>query len=261
MQKAIVIIDPTKDKQPALSRAIDCAQFYQQALHIRGIINGHEKTNKRTLPDHSQAEKSMRYYAEKVRDKNIEVVFSLASNDQKSNNPAIVKSYSDYSVVFKDYHAAPWRETIQHNDVRWMLDCKSHVCIVKGVHRWKDLRILVDMENSSDEKFHDKLFMNELTAAKYAEKLGADVYYLVNYKDSLHYPDRSQLLKQFHIDNRKIIIRSRNHAKILCEVAKEVNSKMIISGAPKSSDSAHYQYEHFMHNVMKDTDNDLLLIH
>ena len=71
----------------------------------------------------------------------------------------------------------------------------------------------------------------------------------------------SEIARQLLENNRKIIIRSRNHAKILCEVAKEVNSKMIISGAPKSSGSAHYQYEHFMHNVMKDTDNDLLLIH
>jgi len=260
MDKAIVLMNPSASRQPALAAAIDYAIGTRLSLHLHGDVDAGQEHRGVMTSSFDEVSDHLFYYVEKGENKGLDVTYSINSSDSDQYINTSV-SHSAFKMIFKDYQAASWSDQLLHRDVHWMLEAACPVSIVKGNYRWKDMRLLVDLENRSDDEFHEDLFKHEMAAAKHAEVLGADVHYLVNHSDSLHYPDRGRLVRHYNIDNAKLISRAGKRAEVVCETAKTLGSTMILSAAVNPEDRRHYKDEQLLHAIMNNCGADLTVIH
>ncbi|CAH0992764.1 hypothetical protein SIN8267_02901 [Sinobacterium norvegicum] len=262
MDTAMVIVEPHLERQPALARAIDCAKLHQQSLHIHSFLP-QTKNPSEFSEQYQEAEDSLRYYVNLARNKNINSDFTISTERFESALVNSMSNHNNYCVLFQDFVSNPWSLQLfkKHPVVRWMLDSPCSINIIKGVHSWRDMRLLVNVENSNDGHFHKYLFSHEMEAGAVAKRLGAEVFYLVNYHDSLHYPNRRWILDHYNIDNSKVIFKSGDLGGALVDVARTIGSTAILTGVPSSRDHDHNAYEHALQTVLEKSDNDVMILH
>ena len=165
------------------------------------------------------------------------------------------------TIFIPDYDPAVRRNLFTNS--KWDLLRKSfcRVLIVRPNVIAQRKVILAAMNiRTEDQKYID---MNEkiLTVGKMvASFYGAELYVVNSYKDSMHYPDREQLLKLTGLPTEKVHLSEGEPGDVIADYADEINADMVIIGTMHRTGAAALMRGNTSEKVLRKVKQDVLTL-
>lgn len=105
--------------------------------------------------------------------------------------------------------------------------------------------------------------MNEKILAdgrKQVEIYGAELYVINSYKDSMHYPDREQLLKFTGLPTENVHLGEGDPADVIAEYADEINADVVIIGTMHRTGAAALMRGNTSEKVLRKVKQDVVTL-
>lgn len=295
--KILVFIDPSKESQPALERAINIAKKEKEAK-ITLFLCCYDLSYEMTSLSSSDERQAMRSIVVKENQEWLEALaspykeqgFNIDNRVIWHNRPfqaAIIEVLKDqYDLVIKSTHPHPKLSAILFTPTDWNLlrKCPAPVLLVKH-HQWPEhgnILCAIDCKSIQDEDHH-QLNQQILAEAKaMAEMLNANIHLVNAYPsppmnimlelpefDPIHYEDG---LKQFHqktlndyartykIPEQQLHLRQGLPEDVISDVANEIDAELVILGTVGRSGLSATLLGHTAEQVIDNLNCDLLAL-
>jgi universal stress protein E len=146
---------------------------------------------------------------------------------------------------------------------KWDLLRKSPcpVTIVRPGSRSQRKVILAALNIRTEKQKYIDLNEKILKQAKRIVSLyNADLYVINSYKDSMHYPDREQLLKFTGLDTEYVHLEEGDPAETISRYAEEINADMVIIGTMHRTGAAALMRGNTSEKVLRKVKQDVLTL-
>ena len=293
----LVFIDPTKESQPALERAIDIAEKEKEAK-ITLFLCCYDLSYEMTSLSSSEERQTMRSIVVKenqewldtlilpYKEKGLDIASQVIWHHRPFLAAILEVLKHQYDLVVKSTHPHSKFSAILFTPTDWNLlrKCPVPVLLVKH-HQWpEDGNILcaIDCKSIQDEEHH-QLNQQILAEAKtMAEMLSANIHIVNAYPsppmnimlelpefDPIHYEDN---LKTFHqktlneyaqtykIPEQQTHLKQGLPEEVISEVAEEIDAELVILGTVGRSGLSATLLGHTAEQVIDNLDCDLLAL-
>lgn len=195
----LVVIDPSRDAQPALERAIQTARLTGGKLHLfecvndsyNGTLSGSADEIKKAVL--KEFEHQLDPLVDRVRLLDIEVSSELVwAEDWRQAVVEASKRNKSFMVFKSTYiHSLAERNKAKTSDWSLLRECPCPVLLMHHNSNWENRRILAAVNIASEDESHIKLNRKVIdVAGVFAEGYSADVHY-VNAISPVTTPDSS----------------------------------------------------------------------
>ena len=293
----LVFIDPTKDSQPALERAVDIAEKEKEA-EITLFLCCYDLSYEMTSLSSSEERQTMRSIVIKENQEWLDALLqpykekglkikSLVIWHHRPFQAAIIEVLKNkYDLVIKSTHLHSKFSAILFTPTDWNLlrKCPVPVLLVKH-HQWPaDGNILcaIDCKSIQDEEHH-QLNQQILSEAKaMAEMLSANIHIVnaypsppmnimlelpefdpVNYEDSLqsfHQKTLNDYAQTYKIPEQQTHLKQGLPEDVISEVANDIDAELVILGTVGRSGLSATLLGHTAEQVIDNLNCDLLAL-
>jgi universal stress protein E len=239
ISRILVIIDPTRQNQPALDRAIEAAQMTDASLILFASI--FEKTTAPTKQQKSQfvqeqiAEQRIKLsaLADKIRNKNIEVSTKVDWDDDWRQAAIRASIRHNCDVIFKSTikHSSAQRVIKKTSDWALLRDSLCPVLLVREGASWSKNKVLAAVDFDSDDDAHQSLNKTILKLSQeVAKKYGSEVHFLNACSDSMAVISE-EAANDFGVQVKQIRCEVGTPDKAIIDANREVEADIIIIGS------------------------------
>ena len=232
LNKILVVIDPTEDKQPAFERGLDSARLTGARLHLYVCLetNGDEASRK-TEGDRMDA--ILEAFADRCEADGVEAYTEIDWAQDWSKQVVTAAARCSASMIFKNSfsHEAVERELRPTSDWTLMRLCPCPILMVKNFGDWKHRRVLAAIYCQSTDDAHIKLNNQIISfAQRFTDAYGSDAHFVNAYQDKNHRPDAAQLARTCGTPEEHIHVVEDKPASAISRVAEELKVDLIIIG-------------------------------
>ncbi len=232
LSKIMIVIDPTRDQQPAFERAVQSAHMTGASLHIYLCVDAQT--------GYADAESAREAYGQFVDDlaslaleqgvdNRVEVEWAENWRDQT----AVAAARCSASMVFKDSidHRDVQRELRQTSDWTLLRHSPCPVLMVKGFHDWSHRRILAAVNLQSVDSAHARL-NNQIVsfAQQFTDAYGSDAHFVTAFADRNHIPSLEHLAMVCGVPLEHAHVGEGMAAEVIAETAEELDADLVIVG-------------------------------
>ncbi len=166
------------------------------------------------------------------------------------------------NVIFIPDYAPDVRRNMFTNS-KWDLLRKSFcpVTIVRPGSRSQRKVSLAALNIRTDESKYIELNEKILKHAKRVASLyNAELYVINSYKDSMHYPDREQLLKFTGLNTEYVHLEEGDPAEVISGYAEEINADLVVIGTMHRSGAAALMRGNTSEKMLRKIKQDVLTL-
>ena len=195
LSKIMVIIDPTRDDQPAFERALESAHLTGARLHIYACL-GTEQYNGNGAAAEAALNESIGAWIERATSGGIETTGEVEWADDWRKQAVAAAARCSAAMIFKTWaeHSDVERESRTTYDWTLLRLAPCPVLLVKNIRDWKHRKVLAAVNSQSTDDAHIKL-NNQIVsfAQQFTDAYGSDAHIVTAYQDRNHPPMAREL--------------------------------------------------------------------
>jgi universal stress protein E len=232
LNKIMVVIDPTTDRQPAFERALDSARLTGARLHAYLCVNGEsgyasEAEARQTLQPGLDA------LAERASGDQVDMTTELEWAPDWRRQAVNAAARCSASMVFKGSfdHSPVQREMRQTADWTLLRTSPCPVLLVKNFHDWHHRRVLAAIKPDSTDEAHIRLNHQIVSVARgFADAYGSDAHFVAAFFDLNNPPSAEELARTCGASAERIHLVHGRAAEVIRDTAEELDVDLIILG-------------------------------
>ena len=232
LNKIMVVIDPTVERQPAFERALVSAVQTGAQLHIYICVN--EATGYASLEDAQERLQSLlNELATRAQADAIEVASELDWAADWGKEAVTAAARCSASMIFKNSfdHSPVQREIRSTSDWTLLRLAPCPVLLVKDFHDWNHRRVLAAINPASTDSAHIKLNHQIINfAQRFAQSYGSDVHFVSAFRDLNHPPDADEIARTCGTPVEHIHLKQGKAADVIRDTAQSLDVDLIIVG-------------------------------
>jgi universal stress protein E len=260
----LVIIEPSHDAHIALDRALVTLKSREAPpkLHLficPDVDNTDLKARNQGL---YRSDKWLEELIKPVVDSNLEFSYEFCWTMEWSNAVLSSADRIKPDVIFiPDYESSVRRNLFTNSKWDLLRNSSCPVTIVRPGSKSQRKVLLASMNiRTEDEKYielNEKILKH---AKRVASLYNAQLYVINAYKDSMHYPDREQLLKFTGLSTEHVHLREGDPAEAISSYADEINADMVVIGTMHRKGAAALMRGNTSEKVLNKVTQDVLTV-
>ncbi len=265
----LVIIDPTREHQPALQRAIVAAKTLDYSVHLFASIHEesdcNSKHSKNTFVQQclKQQREKLEALAEEARSGGI-LVSTEVDWDSDWTNAAIRASMRNNSnILFKSTFKHSLTERVIRKTTDWTIlrNCLCPVLLVREDTRWDSHKILAAVSVENTDSAHKEINQTIIDLGqKVAKSYDSEVHFINAYNDSLSHPDANYLAKECGVPDSQIHMKVGAPEDAIVDKSKELAADLIVIGTVARSGVAGWISGNTAEKVLDRVECDVLAL-
>lgn len=266
-KRLLVIIDPTREEQPALTRARVIARQLGSRIQLYACIHEDVAAARQFGSSRQQALDAchawMESLARPLREAGLDVTVELewGSDWYQACLNAAQRDRAD--VVLKSSFKRPLHQRILKRTSDWTLirQCKSPVLLVKdgGSINPRGVLAAVDPHASEGSRAQANEKILEFSR-RLIESDSAEVHFVGAYPDLSQAPDRNQLARDWGVDAASIHVRVGDPDDVIVGMAEQLGVGLLVIGNAGRSGLAAVVRNNTVERVLDKLDCDLLAV-
>jgi universal stress protein E len=232
LNKILVVIDPTTDRQPAFERGLDSARDTAAVLHLYTCASaeaGYAGIDEALL--HLQPKIDM--LCARVKEEGFEVTSEVEWATDWARHAVTAAARCGASMMFKTSveHSAVQRELRQTSDWTLLRLAPCPVLMVKDFKDWKHRRVLAAINPASTESAHIKLDHQIISLAqRLAASYGSEAHFVTAFQDLNHAPDVHKIAAACGAPKEQVHLQHGKAADVIRDLAAQLQVDLIIVG-------------------------------
>lgn len=239
--KLLVVIDPVQEEHLALNRAIVTVPHQQaRTVHIHLYVALDMDQND-TSADNPAIYKDLDWFARLVKpieDAGITYTAEMSWSSEWYTSIRMAAERCEADLIMLPVYQPHSVSLKVFSDSVWRL-IRTAPCPVLSVRRSTGVQqgrrvvlLAVNFQSSSPEA--EQLNEGIIACGKWFQEIyGSDLHIVNAYEDSLHFPDRSRIIKQSGVDNSKIHIVNGRAEDVILDKARELDADLTVLGIRK----------------------------
>jgi universal stress protein E len=232
LNKILIVIDPTIDKQPAFERGLDSARDTGAILHIYACTN--EESGCANIEEARQkVQPILDELTARVIKEGFEATNELEWAADWAQQSVAAATRCEASMIFKNSvdHNPVQRELRPTSDWTLLRMSPCPVLMVKDYKDWTHRRILAAINPAATEAAHAKLDKQIIGLAQnLATTYGSDAHFVTAFQDLNHAPDAAKIAETCGAEPKHVHLRRGKAADVIRDVAAELEVDLIIVG-------------------------------
>lgn len=265
--RLLVIIDPTREDQPALARARVIGRQLGSQIHLYACIHDDILALRQFGANQGEGLAACREWMERLarplREAGLDVGVELEwGRDWYEGCVKAAKRYAA-DVVLKSSFKHPLRQRILKRSSDWTLirQCKCAVLLVKDGDKINPRGVLAAVDLRADEgsraEANEKILQ---FSRQLIESDSADVHFVCAYGDLSAAPDRHRLVRDWGVAQECIHIRMGNPDDVIVDMAEQLKVGLLVIGNAGRSGLAAMVNANTVERVLDKLDCDLLAV-
>ena len=232
LNKIMVVVDPTTERQPAYERAVDSSRDTGAPLHLYICVD--ESSGYDSL---DQARDKLQSMMEKLAARALEAGIEASTEIDYAANwrrgAVSAAARCSASMIFKSSfdHSQVQREKRETADWTLLRMAPCPVLMVKDFHDWKHRRILAAINPASTDTAHIKLNHQIVSVARdFADSYGSDAHFVVAFQDLNNAPDAAQIAADCGANVEHVHLEQGKPADVIRAAAARIDVDLVIVG-------------------------------
>lgn len=232
LNKIMVIIDPTREQQPAFTRALESAVMTGARLHIYACLEN-QKSAGDTEAEVQRLQEILGGLQNRAAADGVEAATEIETSANWRKHAVTAAARCSASMIFKTY--------VEHNDLQreirttydWTLLrlAPCPVLLIKNVRDWKHRRVLAAINSQSTDEAHIKLNNQIISfAQQFTDAYGSDAHIVTAYQDRNHVPEATTLAMFCGVSKDYVHIGEGKPADVIRDTANEIEADLILIG-------------------------------
>lgn len=234
LNKILVVIDPTREDQPAFERGLDSAILTGARLHLYVCLDN--EADEKTC--NAEAEKFARFLdslIDRCEADGVEANSEIdwADKDGWSKQVVVCATRTSAFMIFKNSfsHADVQREMRSTSDWTLMRLAPCPLLMVKNHSDWKHRRVLAAVDHQSTDEAHIKLNNQIISFTQsFTDAYGSDAHFVNAFQDKNHRPEPEELVQIFGAPVEHIHVIENTPAAAISELSEQLGVDLIIIG-------------------------------
>jgi universal stress protein E len=232
LSKIMVILDPTREEQPAYDRGLQSAHMTGARLHLYGCLGTtqqEEASPGNTRRFQALIERSI----EKARQEGIECTGELEWAGDWRRQAVAAAARCSASMIFKTYtpHSDVQRQIRTTYDWTLLRLAPCPVLLVKNRHDWKHRRVVAAIYPDATDEAHQKLNHQIISfAQRFSDAYGSEAHVVVAYQDRNRVPDVAALAETCGVGEAFVHVGEGAPADVIRETARAIDADLILIG-------------------------------
>ncbi len=240
-EKLFVVVDPVEDHQLALERAVVTAKFRDPVADVHLYLSV-DMDNHDTSADNPRLFKDHNYFNELVKPlQEAQIPFSIEASWCTDWYRAIVKAAEreSASLILLPFERRILTQERLFTDSIWRLlrTVTCPILIMREGAQTVRKTVLAAVNFQSHKPEYEKLNQAVIDRGHwYAQKYDAQLHVVNAYDESLHYPDRTRMIRQSGLSSDHIHVKAGHPEEVIAETAKALNADVTVVGLRKRYD-------------------------
>ena len=231
-ESIMVVIDPTQETQPALERAIQTIQRLEKKVRVH-IFIGMDSSDADTRATSWSVYRDMNWFNDLVspiEKAGIEYTSAVSWSHQWQESILYTADYYQSQMIYLSDYAGNGRS---FSNAGWALlrYATCPVLIVRDGAEQNRKSVLAAVNTQSHDQVYKELAEKVIAVTQWiANAYGADMHLVNAYNDSLHFPDRSKLLRETKLPNERVHILQGSPEDVIAETANKIQADIVVIG-------------------------------
>lgn len=260
----LVIIEPSQDKHLALDRALITSKLRKVApkLHLFICVDADNTDLKARNQGLYRDGTWLQSITKPADESGLEYSYELCWSTDWSDAVLNCADRIQPNIIFIPDYDVDVRRNMFSNS-KWDLLRKSFCPVLiarpgASNHRKVILAALnIRTENPKYIEMNEEILAD---GKKQVEIYNADLYVINSYKDSMHYPDREQLLKFTGLPTERVHLGEGDPADVIAEYADEIKADVVIIGTMHRTGAAALMRGNTSEKVLRKVKQDVVTI-
>lgn len=232
LDKFMVILDPTREQQPAYERALESCHMTGARMHLYACL-GTAQQEEATPANTARFQAMLERCLERARNEGIEATGEMewAANWRVSAVAAAARCSA--SMIFKNYstHTDLDRQIRTTYDWTLLRLAPCPVLMIKNRRDWKHRRILAAICPQSTSEAHQKLNHQIISfTQRLSDAYGSEAHIVAAYEDRNHEPDTAVLAEACGVGEEFVHVLRGTPADVIRNTAEEIGADLIMIG-------------------------------
>jgi universal stress protein E len=260
----LVIIEPSQDQHLALDRALITSKLRKVApkLHLFICVDADNTDLKARNQNLYRDSAWIQSLTKPAEESGLEYTYELCWSSEWTDAVMNCADRIQPTIIFLPDYDANIRRNMFTNS-KWDLLRKSFCPVLiarpgASNHRKVILAALnIRTENPKYIEMNEKILAD---GRKQVEIYGAELYVINSYKDSMHYPDREQLLKFTGLPTERVHLGEGDPADVIANYADEINADIVIIGTMRRTGAAALMRGNTSEKVLRKVKQDVVAL-
>lgn len=262
LNKIMVVIDPTTEKQPAFERALESGRMTAAILHL--YLCACEESGQENLEAAQQQwQPLLQERAAQAQAAGVESSWEIDWASDWRNQTVSAAARCGASMVFKNSedHSQVQREIRDTSDWTLMRLAPCPVLLVKNFHDWQHRRVLAAVNPLSTDPAHIKLNHQIISFAhNFSEAYGSDAHFVTAFHDLNNPPEIAEVARYCGASEDHIHLSHGSAPDVIGDTARELNVDLIIIGTVGRDGIKGMVVGNTSEKLLDHTDSDLLIL-
>ena len=266
-KRLLVVIDPTREEQPALDRARVIARQLGSQIHLYACIHEDVAAVRQFGAGRGEALDAchawMESLARPLREAGLDVAVELEWDPDWYQGCVRAAQHNRSDVVLKSSFSRPLHQRVLKRTSDWTLirQCKCAVLLVKDGGAINPRAVLAAVDLSATEGSRAQANEKILRFARQLiESESADVHFVSAYRDLSQAPDRHRLVRDWGVDLEHIHVRMGDPDDVIVDMAEQLKVGLLVIGNAGRSGLAAAINNNTVERVLDKLDCDLLAV-
>ena len=267
IKNILAVIDPTKETQRALERAVRIAKIAKARIHAYVSVYSDMETD--SPEDLCQAETS-RYslwldkIIEPVKAEKIDVTVQIDWNENWREAIAVAAKAVESDLIIKPsrIHSASERVFMHSSDLALFKTAQCPVLLVKVEEATQTHKVLMAIDAKREDRKYKNILDKIIDFGKAASAAYEDgeLYAVHAYTNQDEYFHVADLAKKTRLDTKRVRVVGAEPEEAIARVAKEIDAQLIIIGLSTKSTLVNRVFGSTGEWLLNNLHQDLLVI-
>ena len=230
--KIMVVIDPTREQQPAFERALESAHLTGARLHVYACL-GTGQDEEASPANVERLRTLVEKLIERATTEGIETTGEVEWAGDWRRQAVGAAARCSAGMIFKTYvdHSDVQRQIRTTYDWTLLRLAPCPVLLVKNNRDWKHRRVLAAINSQTTDETHQKLNNQIISfAQQFTDAYGSDAHMVTAYQDRNNVPNSSDLAETCGVAESCIHVDHGKAADVIRRVADDIGADLILIG-------------------------------
>ena len=262
LNKIMIVIDPTTERQPAFERALTSATLTGAQLHLYICVN-----EEAGYASRDEAQDPLQTMLDELTNRSqaadIVATSELEWATDWGKEAVTAAARCSASMIFKNSfdHSPVQRELRSTSDWTLLRMAPCPVLLVKDFHDWKHRRVLAAINPASTDSAHIKLNHQIVSfAQRFVETYNSDVHYVSAFRDLNHPPNADEIALTCGTQPDHVHLKQGKAADVIRDTAQALGVDLIIVGTVGRDGIKGQVIGNTSERLLDQTQSDLLVL-
>jgi universal stress protein E len=265
IDKIMLVIDPTPERQAGFRRALDSARLIGAALHIYLCLDDSypgAEAGREQLVDRFQLLLNELLLSARQQDVNASSEIEWVEEWRTGVVRAAARCSADMVVKSSFDHSDIQREMRTTSDWELLRHSPCPVLLIKNYNDWQHHRILAAIDVNSKDGAHTQLNKKIVSfASSFAEAHGCQLHVVNAYRDRQRMPSQQQLALFCGVSLSQVHVLEGVADEVISGIAEELGIDLVIIGTVGRSGIRGKLFGNTSEKLLDQTHTDLLVVH